>query len=161
MNINDKINKIIKDLESLKDNYKDNTLHIVKVFKPLEELHRLTKEELLEITKNGWLDYWLASKLICEKLSGRMPTMEELGKLASLLYEGHPSVGAKQDVSDLTYNGKASEFGLPELGFYVWSGEEGGTNGYGAYGRYFYTTYTGWYNYLRNGSDGLGLCLGD
>lgn len=161
MNINDKINKIIKDLESLKDNCKDNTLHIVKVFKPLEELHRLTKEELLEITKQGWIDYWLASKYICEKLGGRMPTREELGKLASMLYEGNPSIGANDYISNLTYNGKASQYGLPEPYFYVWSGEEYGAYGNDAYGRYFYTTYTRWNHNGRYYSLSLGLCLGD
>ena len=93
-----------------------------------------------------------------------MPTMADLGKIASLLYEGNPTVGAYQTVEGLTYNGKAPEYGLPDLNssyFYVWSGEEYGTNGDGAYYRYFSTTYTHWRNTNRNYSGNLGLCLGD
>ena len=90
-----------------------------------------------------------------------MASMADLGQIASLLYNGNPTVGAKLNVSGLTYNGKASELGLPEPYFYVWSGEEYGTNGDGAYYRYFSTTYTHWRNTNRNYSGNLGLCLGD
>ncbi len=105
-------------------------------------------------------DYWAGAVKQCNGVQN-MPTMADLGKIASLLYEGNPSVGAEQDVYNLTYNNKASQYGFPEPHFWVCSGEENGTNGYGAYSRYFDTTSTGWNSNGRGYSGNLGLCLGD
>ncbi len=103
-------------------------------------------------------DYWAGAVKQCGGVD-KMPTKADLGKIASLLYEGNPTVGAEQDVYDLTYNGKAPEYGLPEPYFYVWSGEE--YNSGGAYNRYFDTTGTYWSDYSRGYSLSLGLCLGE
>ncbi len=105
-------------------------------------------------------DYWAGAVKQCGG-TNKMASMEDLGKIASLLYEGNPSVGAKQDVSNLTYNNKASQYGLPEPTFYVWSGEEHGTAGGTAYLRGFHTTGTYWNDNARAYSNTLGLCLGD
>ena len=64
-------------------------LKIKKVFYPKNYLHLLSKEQLLDIVKNGFIDYWLASKFICENLGGKLPTMADLGKIASAIYEGN------------------------------------------------------------------------
>ena len=91
-----------------------------------------------------------------------MPTMADLGKLATELYKEHPSVGAKQDIdSGLTLDtSKASSMGFTGSRFYVWSGEEG--NRGLAYYRDFYSSYTNWaYSSLRINSGNQAVCLGD
>ncbi|HIS35699.1 TPA: hypothetical protein IAC10_03595, partial [Candidatus Scatousia excrementigallinarum] len=92
---------------------------------------------------------------------GNMPTMADLGKIASAIYKGNPTVGAYNDVINLTYeSGTATSLGLPEPRFYLWSGEEGSKNH--AYTRYFNPTTTGYsYYYGRDGSGGQAICLGD
>ena len=90
-----------------------------------------------------------------------MPTMAQLGELASQLYVGNPSVGAKQDVYNLTFDTNSStakSLGLTPY-FYLWSGEE--NSSYTAYNRFFYTTYSHWSYTHRNGSNGQAVCLGD
>jgi len=77
-----------------------------------------------------------------------MPTSDDFDQIAYLIYD-----------ENRLYNGKASEFGLPEPYFYVWSGEE--YNSGGAYNRYFDTTGTYWSDYSRGYSLSLGLCLGE
>ena len=74
-----------------------------------------------------------------------MPTMADLGKLATELYKGNPTVGAKQEVEAHLDYSKASALGFTGSYFYVWSGEE--YSSYGAYYRYFQQFATGWYNY--------------
>ncbi len=101
-------------------------------------------------------DYWAGAVKQCDGVQN-MPTASDLAKIASLLYEGNATVGAKQDVNGLTYNGKASQYGFPEPSFWVWSGEE--YFGYGAYFRYFGTTLTQWRWFDRHNSDILGLCV--
>lgn len=136
-------------------------LKIKKVFYPKDYLHLLSKKQLLDIIKNGFVDYWLASKLICEKLGGRLPTTSDLAKIASAIYEGNPSIGAKQDISGLTYKpGTATSLGLPEPSFYLWSGEKT-ISGYACY-RNFGPTRSIWYKYyLRPSSYIQAVCLGD
>lgn len=53
----------------------DYEFEIISVFNPADRL-----DELDEIPKlpNGLTDYWQASKLLCEKDGGRMPSVEEL-----------------------------------------------------------------------------------
>lgn len=50
-------------------------LKIISVFDPAERLDEL--KEIPELP-TGQIDYWQASKLLCEKDGGRMPTVEEL-----------------------------------------------------------------------------------
>ncbi len=105
-------------------------------------------------------DYWGGAVKQCGGVS-KMPTMAQLGELASQLYVGNPSVGAKQDVYNLTFDTNSStakSLGLTPS-FYVWSGGEYLSDG--AYIRDFYTTYSYWDNYNRNGSYGVAVCLGD
>ncbi len=103
-------------------------------------------------------DYWAGAVKQCNGIQN-MPTMADLGKIVSLLYEGNPSVGAKQDVFNLTYNNKASQYGLPEPHFSIWSGDEYDTLGYYAYLRAFGTTGTQCYGNNRVNSAALGLCI--
>ena len=106
-------------------------------------------------------DYWAGAVKQCGGVS-KMPTMAQLGELASQLYVGNPSVGAKQDVYNLTFDTNSStakSLGLTPS-FYVWSGEE--SNSYGAYGRGFSSSDTEWGNDVdRDYSDGVAVCLGD
>ena len=105
-------------------------------------------------------DYWAGAVKQCGGVS-KMPTMAQLGELASQLYVGNPSVGAKQDVYNLTFDTNSStakSLGLTPS-FYVWSGEE--TNSYYAYGRRFYSSSTVWYDYYRYSSLSVAVCLGD
>lgn len=135
-------------------------LKIKKVFYPKDYLHLLSKKQLLDIIKNGFVDYWLASKLICEKLGGRLPTMADLGKMASAIYEGNPSIGANQDVTGLTYkDGTATSLGLPEPSFYLWSGKERNSNS--VYYRNFTPTDSDWGVNYRDSSYVQAVCLGD
>ncbi|MBS6604059.1 MAG: type II secretion system protein, partial [Brachyspira sp.] len=104
-------------------------------------------------------DYWAGAVKQCGG-KGNMPTMADLGKIASAIYEGNPSIGAKQDVSGLTYKpGTATSLGLPEPSFYLWSGEES-NSGY-AYYRNFYPTYSLWSYSNRGDSHFQAVCLGD
>ncbi len=105
-------------------------------------------------------DYWAGAVKQCGGVS-KMPTMAQLGELASQLYVGNPSVGAKQDVYNLTFDTNSStakSLGLTPS-FYVWSGEEG--NSRSAYGRYFRSSYTEWNGNGRGFSPYVAVCLGD
>ena len=104
-------------------------------------------------------DYWAGAVKQCGGKSN-MPTMADLGKMASAIYEGNPTIGAKQDVSGLTYKpGTATSLGLPEPSFYLWSGEE--PNSYGAYYRAFLPAHSYWGSNLRTTSTIQAVCLGD
>lgn len=77
---------------------------------------------------------------IAQEHNAALPTMEQLGQLATYLYNYDRTIGAKQDINsgislDTT---KASQFlsASPySTAFYVWSGQE--SDGYGAYVRVF------------------------
>ena len=89
-----------------------------------------------------------------------MPTMADLGKLATELYKGNPTVGAKQNVSGLQLDtSKASSLGSGNWSSYVWSGEA--SSRYSAYGRYFYQSHTGWYGNDRSFSGYQAVCVGE
>uniref|UniRef100_UPI0040292E08 hypothetical protein n=1 Tax=Candidatus Scatousia sp. TaxID=3085663 RepID=UPI0040292E08 len=82
--------------------------------------------------------------------------------MASAIYEGNPTIGAYNDVGNLTYKpGTATSLGLPEPRLYLWSGEE--FTSYNACYRYFYPTYSYWHNYGHNRgySNVQAVCLGD
>ena len=105
-------------------------------------------------------DYWGGAVKQCGGVS-KMPTMAQLGELASQLYVGNPSVGAKQDVYNLTFDTNSStakSLGLTPS-FYVWSGEE--YNSANAYSRNFSSSGTAWYNDYRDDSNNVAVCLGD
>ena len=106
-------------------------------------------------------DYWAGAVKQCGGVNN-LPTMADLGKLASAIYKGNPSVGARQDVENLTYiAGTATSLGLPEPSFYLWSAEENGN--YHAYYRYFSSTDTTWHcsNLFRYNSGPQAVCLTD
>ena len=109
-------------------------------------------------------DYWAGAVKQCGGVS-KMPTMAQLGKLASQLYVGNPSVGAKQNVYNLTFDTNSStakSLGLTPS-FSVWSGEE--LNSKGAYYRGFDSSLTEWHYdgtlYGRHGSGIVAVCLGE
>ena len=109
-------------------------------------------------------DYWAGAVAKCGGVS-KMPTMAQLGELATYLYNHDSTIGAQQDVSGLTLDTtRASQFlsaspGSSSGWFYVWSGQE--DSSYGAYARVFYSTYTLRDNYNRDYSNKLAVCLGD
>ena len=105
-------------------------------------------------------DYWAGAVKQCGGVS-KMPTMADLGKLATELYKEHPSVGAKQDIdSGLTLDtSKASSMGFTGSLFYVWSGEEYDSDH--AYYRHFSSSFTYWNSSRRNSSFNQAVCLGD
>ena len=91
-----------------------------------------------------------------------MPTMADLGKLATELYKEHPSVGAKQDIDDgLTLDtSKASSMGFSGVIFSVWSGEE--EDNHYAYLRSFRSSATAWYGSHRYwGKGAQAVCIGE
>ena len=104
-------------------------------------------------------DYWAGAVKQCGGVS-KMPTMDDLGKLASQLYKGNPSIGAYQWGDNLQWDqDAATALGFTSSDFYLWSGEEHGS--YNAYGRNFGSTYS--YNnyYFRLRSDYQAVCLGE
>jgi hypothetical protein len=90
--------------------------------------------------RNG--DYWAGAVAQCGGVNN-MPTASDLAAIASAIYDGNPSVGAKENNYSLTYtSGTASSLGLPEPDFWLWSGEESSSTD--AYYRRFYATYSSW-----------------
>ena len=89
-----------------------------------------------------------------------MPTMDDLGKLASQLYKGNPTINAYRDYSNLQWDqDAATALGFTSPNFYLWSGEE--LSSYSAYNRYFYSTHSIYDNSDRDGSNRQAVCLGD
>ena len=105
-------------------------------------------------------DYWAGAVKQCGGVNN-LPTMADLGKMASAIYEGNPTIAAYNDVRNLTYKpGTATSLGLPEPSFYLWSGEE--NNSLIAYTRSFDPTYSYWYSYYGRGLSHIqAVCLGD
>ena len=104
-------------------------------------------------------DYWAGAVKQCGGVS-KMPTMDDLGKLASQLYEGNPSIGAYQSKNALQWDwDAATALGFTSFNFYLWSGEESRSNR--AYARSFYTAYSHYDNYSRYYSDIQAVCLGE
>ena len=128
----------------------------------LEECNQAVSEGELGITACGEeTDYWAGAVRACDGVQN-MPTMEQLGQLATYLYNYDGTIGAQQIVSsgislDTT---KASQFlsASPYSDrFYVWSGQEySQTN---AYSRHFGPTITYWDGYPRNTNYRFAVCL--
>ena len=107
-------------------------------------------------------DYWAGAVKQCGGVS-KMPTMAQLGELASQLYVGNPSIGAKENKDNIQYdpNSPVSKaLGLTP-GFFLWSDEEDSSDF--AYCRLFNTTESYWngYYYDRYSSYIQAVCLGD
>ena len=103
-------------------------------------------------------DYWAGAVKQCGGVS-KMPTMADLGKLATELYG--VQVGAKQEIYGPLDTSKASSMGFTGTPFRVWSGEESGNYSQVVYAQSFGSSYTGWYRYYRSSSDNQAVCLGD
>ena len=103
-------------------------------------------------------DYWAGAVKQCGGVS-KMPTMDDLGKLASQLYKGNPSIGAKQDYDGQWDQDAATALGFTSPNFYLWSGEE--YDGFFAYNRKFSSTDSGWGTTNRGSSSRQAVCLGD
>ena len=104
-------------------------------------------------------DYWAGTVKQCGGVS-KMPTMADLGKLATGLYKGNPTVGAKQNIGSLQLDtSKASSLGFTGSLFCVWSGEEDDSDS--AYFRCFYPSSTSWGNGSRRNRDLQAVCLGE
>ena len=104
-------------------------------------------------------DYWAGAVKQCGGVS-KMPTMDDLGKLASQLYKGNPTINAYRDYSNLQWDqDAATALGFTSSGFYLWSGEEYGSDF--AYYRYFGSTYSNYTNDYRGYSGSQAVCLGD
>ena len=108
-------------------------------------------------------DYWAGAVKQCGGVS-KMPTGAQLAELASQLYVGNPTIGAKEDKEHIQFDSNsptAKSLGLTPS-FYLWSGEEYSSNC--AYYRSFYTTSSYWYDYNRYFRSYSGLqavCLGE
>ena len=106
------------------------------------------------------IDYWAGAVKQCKGVS-KMPTMAQLGELASQLYVGNPSLGAEENKYNIQFDSNSStakSLGLTPS-FYLWSGEEY-TSNY-AYVRGFASSYTEWYYVNRYDSNIVAVCLGD
>ncbi len=90
-------------------------------------------------------DYWAGAVKQCGGVS-KMPTANDLAKLASQLYKENPSISAKQDYNGQWNQDAASSLGFSSPGLNLWSNEE--LEKYAAYGRYFNPTSTG-YDYIN------------
>lgn len=119
---------------------------------------------------NPLVDYWAGAVKQCGGIN-KMPTREDLANIASIIYEGNPSIpylgSSYNDVvvaRSLNYvSGKASSLGFPEPAFNVWSGDEwsvyDGWLIFGAYSRYFGTDSTSSNHYMgRDISDVWAIC---
>ena len=115
------------------------------------------KECCTNISNNK--DYWAGAVKQCGGVS-KMPTMEDLGKLATELYG--VQIGAQQNIFfNLTLDtSKATAMGFTGSEFYVWSGEESGSSA--ARNRYFGSSGTDWYHRgSRDGSYFQVMCVAD
>ena len=104
-------------------------------------------------------DYWAGAVKQCGGVS-KMPTMAQLGELASQMYVGNPSIGAKETKDNIQFDSNSSaakSLGLTPY-FRLWSGEE--NSSLYAYTRLFNTTYSYWSNDARYRST-QAVCLGE
>ena len=106
-------------------------------------------------------DYWAGAVKACKVQGKNLPTGAQLAELASQLYVGNPSIGAKESKNNIQFDSNSSTakaLGLTS-GFYLWSGEE--DNSCYAYFRVFGPTYSNWINDFRYLSNGQAVCLGE
>lgn len=128
----------------------------------------VTKDECLEMQAKGDVsscsyeqDYWAGAVKQCKGKS-KMPTSNDLAKIASSIYVGNPNISVSGFTYNLTYrDGTASSKGLPEPPFYMWTGEERSGNQV-AY-RGFYPDFSDYYGnggFRKDGSF-FAVCLSD
>ena len=107
-------------------------------------------------------DYWAGAVKQCGGVS-KMPTRAQLAELASQMYVGNPTIGAKEDKSRIQFDSNSSTakaLGLTPS-FSLWSGGEISSGNGGAYIRDFGTTYSTWNLSTRGYSGNQAVCLGD
>ena len=108
-------------------------------------------------------DYWAGAVKHCGGVNN-MPTMADLGKLASAIYEGNPSIKMEVNHSyGVSYvSGTATTLGLPEPDFYLWSSEEDSAL-MSKFGQFYTTLVTGgMYQFHRSSDHGIqAVCLVD
>ena len=105
-------------------------------------------------------DYWAGAVKQCDGVS-KMPTLAQLGELASQLYVGNPSIGAEENKYDIQFDSNSStakSLGLTPY-FYLWSGEE--NSSYYAYSRHFLATSSYWGRNGRGDSTRQAVCVGE
>ena len=105
-------------------------------------------------------DRWAGAVKQCGGVS-KMPTMAQLGELASQLYVGNPSIGATEYKRDIQFDSNSStakSLGLTPS-FNLWPGEE--TSSDGSYFWYFDPTSSGRGYTTRRDSDIQAVCLGE
>ncbi len=147
-----------------------DTMCITQILAPGTGYSPMTLEECNQAVSDGELgikacnyssDYWAGAVKACGGTQN-MPTMAQLGELATYVYNHDSTIGAQQNVSGLTLDTtKASQFlsASPYYNyFYVWSGQEGSINST-ACSRYFGSTSTRWYNTFRDFSEDFAVCL--
>ncbi len=110
-------------------------------------------------------DYWAGAVKQCGGVS-KMPTADDLAKLASQLYKGNPSIGAKENEGGFQWDQDAATvLGFNSSEFKLWSGEEDDRDGVysnGAYVRHFGSTVSYWNaNGRGDGSNVQAVCLGE
>ncbi len=106
-------------------------------------------------------DRWAGAVKACKDQGKKLPTEAQLAELASQLYVGNPSVGAKEDKLRIQFDSNSSAakaLGLTPS-FYLWSGEEGSVNS--AYCRAFHSSFTARCNDFRNDRGDHAVCVGD
>ena len=101
-------------------------------------------------------DYWAGAVKQCGGVS-KMPTMDDLAKLASQLYKGNPSIGAMQDYDGQWDQDAATALGFTSPNFYLWSSEEYGSDS--VYNRNFYSTGSYWNDDYRYTSGLQAVCI--
>ena len=111
-------------------------------------------------------DYYAGAVLACGGKKANLPTMAQLGLLATYLYNYNGIIGAKQDVSSsagYTLDTDKAQSFLAQSpyssSFYVWSSEEGSSRA--AYYRTFVADYTCYLNGSRYTAYLLAVCLGE
>ena len=116
-------------------------------------------------------DYYAGAVLACGGKKANLPTMAQLGLLATYLYNHDSIIGAKQDISSgLTLDTEKAQSFLAQSPygsdtsnprFSVWSSEEFASSY--AYTRYFNSGYTYYDSNLlnRDGTSLLAVCLGE
>ena len=107
-------------------------------------------------------DYWAGAVKQCGGVS-KMPTMDDLAKLASQLYKRNPTINAYTDYSNLQWDqDAATSLGFTSSGFYLWSGEEGALYGMCfAHARSFESIRSVFIRGARTYAGHQAVCLGD
>ena len=115
-------------------------------------------KECCSISYCNKTDYWAGAVKQCGGVS-KMPTADDLAKLASQLYKGNPIIGAKQEYDGQWDQDAATALGFTSSDFYLWSGEAFSYSD--AYGQAFYSTHSGYYDRGRPDSSIQAVCLGE